>query len=189
MSEEDDIFKQEMEGVKPLNQEKKINLTKTGKTQQDPTVLRDHAEHGKKKDNNYLDLENITPVQPGEPLGMKKPGVQEGVYKKLRLGKYTPESHLDLHRLTIPEARVKVFDTINISQKQNQRCILITHGKGVKSKTPGKMKSHVNHWLQQIPDVLAFHSAQARDGGTGAVYVLLKKSEQKKQENREKYNR
>lgn len=189
MPEDDDIFKKEMEGVKPLGQDKKINLSKTGKTQKDSSVLRNHAEHGKKKDRNYLGLENIIPVQPGDPLGMKKPGVQEGVYKKLRLGKYPPENHLDLHRLNVMEARQQVFETIINSQKQNYRCIMITHGKGVKSKTPGKIKSHVNHWLQQMPEVLAFHSAQAKDGGTGAVYVLLKKSEEKKQENREKYNR
>ena len=37
------------------------------------------------------------------------------------------------------------------------------------------IKSHVSHWLQQIETVMAFCSAQPKDGGTGAVYVLLKK--------------
>ncbi|PID54684.1 MAG: hypothetical protein CR978_02335 [Gammaproteobacteria bacterium] len=41
--------------------------------------------------------------------------------------------------------------------------------------------------MQELPAVMAFHSAQARHGGTGAVYVLLQKSEQKKRENRERF--
>ncbi|EXJ09223.1 Smr domain protein [Nitrincola nitratireducens] len=42
------------------------------------------------------------------------------------------------------------------------------------------IKSCVNDWLQQIPQVLAFTSAQPKDGGTGAVYVLLKRNKDKR---------
>ena len=55
---------------------------------------------------------------------------------------------------------------------------------------PGaKIKSYVNHWLREIPEVLAYHSAQRHHGGVGAVYVLLRKSEQKKQQNRERFRK
>ena len=42
------------------------------------------------------------------------------------------------------------------------------------------MKSYVAFWLQQINEVLCVHSAQAFHGGSGAVYVMLKKNEEKK---------
>jgi DNA-nicking Smr family endonuclease len=59
---------------------------------------------------------------------------------------------------------------------QGYRCLLITHGKGAQSNPPARIKSYVNHWLQQVENVIAFHSATPRHGGTGSVYVLLKKT-------------
>ncbi|MDH5660200.1 MAG: Smr/MutS family endonuclease, partial [Gammaproteobacteria bacterium] len=60
--------------------------------------------------------------------------------------------------------------------KRNQkRYVRIIHGKGYRSeqKIP-VLKTHVAYWLPQHRDVMAFSSAQARDGGTGALYVILK---------------
>ena len=47
------------------------------------------------------------------------------------------------------------------------------------------IKSFVNKWLPELPAVLAYHTAQRHHGGSGATYVLLKKSADKKHENRE----
>ena len=186
---DDELFQNEMEGVEPLKQNKKTVLPRSAIDHTHKAVLRKHAEHEKKADVNFLDLENIEMVDPGDIIGNKKPGVQNGVYKKLRQGKYPSENHLDLHKTTVKQAQKQVLNFIDDSRKKNYRCVIITHGKGVYSKTPGKIKSHVNHWLQQIPEVLAFHSTLAKDGGSGAVYLLLKKTEVKKQENRDTYNR
>jgi len=177
---DDELFQDEMEGVKPLKQDKKNVLLRPAKDQANKALLRDHAEHEKKADVNFLDLENIEMVDPGDTIGNKKPGVQNGVYKKLRQGKYPSENHLDLHKTTVKQAQKQVLNFIEYSRKKNYRCVIITHGKGVHSKTPGKIKSHVNHWLQQIPEVLAFHSTLTKDGGSGAVYVLLKKNRNEK---------
>ena len=55
-------------------------------------------------------------------------------------------------------------------------CIRIIHGKGLSSgKQKSVLKTYINHWLSEHERVLAFHSAKAKDGGTGAVYVLLKR--------------
>jgi DNA-nicking Smr family endonuclease len=51
------------------------------------------------------------------------------------------------------------------------------------------LKGFVNQWLRDLDPVQAFHSARPEHGGTGAVYVLLAKSEAKKQENRERFMR
>ena len=66
---------------------------------------------------------------------------------------------------------------------------MILHGKGDRSSTPALLKSYVNKWLPALPQVMAFHSAQRHHGGAGAMYVLLKKSDDKKQENRERHMR
>ena len=46
---------------------------------------------------------------------------------------------------------------------------------------------YVAHWLKQLPDVLAFHSAPEWKGGCGAVYVILKKADKQSIINREIY--
>ena len=69
------------------------------------------------------------------------------------------------------------------------RCALVTHGKGEGRLQPAKLKSCVNHWLRQFNSVLAFHTAQRRDGGMGATYVLLKKSETEKLKTAEKLSK
>ena len=67
------------------------------------------------------------------------------------------------------------------------RTVMIVHGKGERSNPPALMKSYVTTWLEQISDVLCFHSAQRQHGGTGALYVMLKKSPEKKAETRERH--
>jgi DNA-nicking Smr family endonuclease len=70
--------------------------------------------------------------------------------------------------------------------------VLLVHGKGDRQPdrdAVGVLKGFVDHWLRELEPVQAFHSAQPQHGGTGAVYVLLAKSEEKKRENRERFMR
>lgn len=139
---------------------------------------------------DYLaDEDAIAMVKPGDELSFKRDGVQHGVFKSLRLGKYTPETRLDLHRHSVEAARRAVLECINDCMAANIRCLLITHGKGENREKPALLKSCVNHWLQQMDAVLAFHSAQRQHGGFGATYVLLRKSEAKREENKERYSK
>ena len=109
-------------------------------------------------------------------LSFSRPGVQHGVFKNLRQGKYEIHSSLDLHGLTVEQSRQALWGFIKDCNKQGVRCGLITHGKGHGRAEPAKLKSCVNHWLPQIDSVLAFHSAQKQHGGLGATYILFKKS-------------
>ena len=72
------------------------------------------------------------------------------------------------------------------------RSVQVIHGRGENSSEQEQasiVKGCVNHWLQQFEQVQAFHSAKPQHGGTGVVYVLLRKSEQQKQLNRERFNK
>ena len=102
-------------------------------------------------------------------------GLQHKVLKKLRQGKNTIEHALDLHGLTVEQARRELVEFLGECEAANVRYAIIVHGKGYRSKDKPVIKPMVNRWLRAADNVLAFHSAQAKDGGTGAVYVLLKK--------------
>ena len=118
----------------------------------------------------------IKQLDPFDILYFARPGVQHGVFKNLRLGKYDIHSTLDLHGKTVEQSRQAVWGFIKDCYKQGVRCGLITHGKGQGREEPAKLKSCVNHWLPQIDSVLAFHTAQKQHGGLGATYILFKKS-------------
>ena len=134
-----------------------------------------------------MKLEYIVPVKPYEILNFKRDGVQHGVYKNLRLGKYAIESRIDLHRLNFQQAREQLADFVAQCYAMELRSVLITHGKGEYRDPPALLKSCVNSWLQQLDYVLAFHSAQPHHGGSGSTYVLFRKGKSKKAANAERF--
>lgn len=128
-------------------------------------------------DGNPLDSADQPPqLQPYDFLEFVRSGVQAGVYRNLRLGKYELQARLDLHGLTVEQARTALWQFARDCQKNGVRCALITHGKGAGREREARLKSCVAHWLPQIDEVLAFHSAQRHHGGLGACYVLWRKN-------------
>ncbi len=99
------------------------------------------------------------------------------------------QARLDLHRKSLKEARDEVLKFLRQCQRLDVRTVIIVHGKGERSTPPALMKSFVAAWLEQIQEVMCFHSAQRYHGGTGAVYVMLRKSAAKKLENRERHQK
>ena len=115
-------------------------------------------------------------IETGDELLFTRPGIQQRVFRKFRRGQYAIEAELDLHGRTVPEARELVSAFLRTAQASHKRCVRIIHGKGLSSE--GRLpvlKGKVNSWLRQKDMVLAFCSAPKKDGGTGAVYVLLKR--------------
>ena len=106
-------------------------------------------------------------------LYFSRPGLQSKRTKQLMQGQIWQSDYLDLHKMTVEQARAAVINFLIRSREQGYRCVRIIHGKGQLSQSGAKLKNCVNCWLPQIPWILAFSSAQARDGGTGASYVLL----------------
>jgi DNA-nicking Smr family endonuclease len=140
-------------------------------------------------DRNLLTEEGIEPLEPWYVLEFKRPGVQNGVFRKFKQGRYEMEARLDLHRMTVRIARKELFDFIDECHRLGLRCVILIHGKGESKADQQRssiLKGCVNHWLRQLDVVQGFHSARQHHGGTGAAYVLLKKSEEKKRENRER---
>jgi DNA-nicking Smr family endonuclease len=110
-----------------------------------------------------------------DPLSFRRPGVRDQTLRHLRRGRYPVEDELDLHGLSQAAARDHLAEFIAASRNAGLRCVRVVHGKGYRSGARGPvLKIAVNTWLKRHTDVLAFTSARVIDGGTGAVYVLLR---------------
>ncbi len=187
---DDDLFFREMGDVKPINVEKKVSLKKDSSSELAKQARREAAAQVIQKDANHLSSDHVELLDPFYPLEYKRPGVQHGVFRKLKQGKYGQDARLDLHRMTVEQARKEVFEFIKESTRYDLRTVLIVHGKGSHgNNNQALLKSYINKWLPELDDVQAFCSSQSQHGGLGAVYVLLGKSEKKKQENRDRFNR
>lgn len=118
------------------------------------------------------DLPNLTSA---DVVGFATTGIQKRVLKRLRGGGFPIEGELDLHGLKVIEAKQRLAAYLGASVADGLRCLHIIHGKGFRSEGDHPaLKNHLNLWLRQEPDVLAFCTAKPADGGTGALYVLLK---------------
>ena len=118
-----------------------------------------------------IDLE----VEFGEELTYRRSGIQDAVMRRLRRGYYRVESELDLHGLTVPEAKAAMRDFLARTIARQSRCVRVIHGKGLGSGPRGPViKQAVNVILRRTDAVVAFCTARPVDGGTGAIYVLLK---------------
>lgn len=132
-------------------------------------------EHQVLKDMVADDFEPGEP-ETGEELTYCREGLQHGVLRKLRRGQFRVGAALDLHGMNVAAAHQAMIGFLKTSQRDNITCVRIIHGKGNRSRHKGPVLKHkVNHWLRQRDEVLAFCSARPVDGGTGAIYVLLRR--------------
>ena len=191
-NDDDAAFLEAMSDVKPLKRETRADLRR--RPQEDKKVLqaRRASAVADDRDTNPLTDKQIHPLDAWYVLEFKRPGVQNGVFRKLKQGRYEPQARLDLHRMTVERARREVFEFVQESYALGLRSVLMIHGKGesrAEQERSSILKGCVNAWLRDLEIVQGFHSAQPRHGGTGAVYVLLRKSEEKKRETREQFSK
>lgn len=167
------LFREAVGDTTPLKQDSIIvNKPKPPphpfKTEADNLAVIDEMSDG---DNDHSLLER------GDELLFCRPGVQKQTFRKLRRGQYKVEAELDLHGMTVDTAREALSDFLKQCTARSQRCVRIIHGKGLGSKNKQPvLKNKLNQWLLKRDIVLAFCSARPVDGGTGAIYLLLKRN-------------
>ena len=107
------------------------------------------------------------------------PSLDPQLLRKLRTGEIALQGHVDLHGLTRDEARRALERFLLESRQAGKRCVLVVHGRGLHSKDRiPVLKASVQLWLTRgriARWVLAFSTARPPDGGSGAVYVLLRR--------------
>jgi DNA-nicking Smr family endonuclease len=183
-----ELFQQLLGDVTPLKQDTAA-LSHRSKVTPGQLAKRAAATTISEQDSDYLTLDNAPMLKPDDHVEFKRSGVQDGVYRKLRLGKYPIQARLDLHRRTLEQARDEIVLFFKQCIRMDIRSVVIIHGKGERSNPPALMKSYVSHWMTQIKDVQCAHTAQRQQGGSGALYVMLRKSQEKKAENRERHQK
>lgn len=185
-----DSFFAEMQDVKPIPSNDKAQLHDPAAALAEKQKRASLQASIRDKLKNPLSMEGVKPVPPDDFIQFQQPGIQDGVFKKLRLGKYPLEITLSLAGKTLDESRDLLYLNVRSGHEKGVRALLIKHGIGENSKPfPALKKSYVNHWLRELEEVIAFHTAQPMHGGFGATYVLLKKHPQQKLINREKNRR
>jgi DNA-nicking Smr family endonuclease len=103
-------------------------------------------------------------------------GVDRREIRKLKKGEYLVRDRRDLHGMTGADAVASVGRFIDNSRYRGHRCVCIIHGRGLHSKgNPPVLKTRVREYLRSHRSVLAYTDAPVSDGGSGAVYVLLRK--------------
>jgi DNA-nicking Smr family endonuclease len=196
--DDEDLFREAMQDVKPLSAAKPVvdnrlldkPLDKNSRAKPTEAQLRARlAAMGIKKAEapDYMTLGEVPPVEPRDFLAWRREGVQELVADRLRKGSYVPKDSLDLHGERVKKSRDMVHEFLVECHTKGHRCVRIVHGRGEKGEVKARLKSYVNAWLTGHPLVNAFVSATREHGGTGAVFVLLKKSKEARDLTREQH--
>ena len=168
--EDRNAFREAVRGTKPLRQPERVSW------QRKPAP----RAHFTRRDRLEVLAQSMTltaadlDVETGDDLRFRREGVQEAVLRKLRRGQYRVQAQIDLHGLIEAQARLALRDFLARAVAEQLRCVRIVTGKGLRSGPRGPvLKVAVNAILRKTGPVMAFCSAPLRDGGTGAIYVLL----------------
>mgnify|MGYP000129386793 CR=1 FL=1 len=172
--DEMDMFRSAMKGIKPLKsnqvvlkpKKKDINvaLKREAASTEDERFVVDNLSEG-----------YVPDMKPSDVMSFMVPDLPIRTFQSLKKGEYTWQEGIDLHGQSVEEARGELFSFIQDCRARRFRCVVVVHGKSwTQGSGRAELKSFVNIWLRQMPEVIAFHSCRPADGGTGAVYVLLK---------------
>jgi len=171
------LFKSAVRGVKPIEHDRADTGKPRSNKAQIATRRANAVISGGETRIDGLSDQFVIDVAAEDELYWARDGVQDSQMRKLKAGQIPFEGSLDLHGLRVEKARELLWDFLAEASKFEIRCVRVTHGKAarVDGKRP-MIKSHVNTWLRQHAQVLGFSSCLPRHGGTGAVYVMLKRT-------------
>ena len=172
MTDDDNtLFRRLMSGARPLKVEQRA-VEKRRKPKPKARFTR-ADEQAVLKESLRADIDDLE-HNSGEALRFKRASVGRTTMRMLARGSYAIQAEIDLHGMTLAEARPRLESFLLHCAGNGKLCVRIVHGKGLGSGERGPvLKKSVDRWLRRWDVVLAFASARQVDGGTGAVYVLL----------------
>lgn len=175
--EDTELFKKALTGVKPIDNGNIAQIKPKRVKKIDAQTLAKRAAAEGSAEQELTEISDtqaiLNPVASQAALSYRIATLQHKVFEDLKAGKIRWFEAVDLHGCTVEQARAAVLQIIQMAKDENQNVIKIVHGKGPEAI----LKTYVNGWLRQHRDVLAFVSAPEKQGGTGAVLVLLKRAE------------
>jgi len=119
-------------------------------------------------------LRSSAPLEAGDVASYRRDNLPPRMFQRLKRGQYSVQDELDLHGANTVQAEQLLRQFLLEAHDHGHGCVRIIHGKGLQADGGVPvLKNLVDRLLRQRNDVLAFHSAPAAQGGTGAVLVLL----------------
>ncbi|MCH9692892.1 MAG: Smr/MutS family protein [Gammaproteobacteria bacterium] len=174
MTDDDiDEFKRAMSGAKRLDP---VERAPESRPKPKPRARFARADEQEVLQESLEDDIDATEHGHGGALRFHRQHVGRRTMRKLTRGGYSVQDEIDLHGMTLAEAKPRLRDFIQYSAQQGNLCVRVVHGKGLGSGDRGPvLKNAVNRWLRKWDLVLAFVSTRQVHGGTGAIYVLLER--------------
>ena len=121
---------------------------------------------------------SLPPLTPGSFAN-----IDRRTAERFRRGDLVIDGRIDLHGMTQAQAHTALSSFVLRAWNEGRRCVLVITGKGSYSAHGGVLRQAVPRWLAESPlrpMVLAVQPAQLRDGGDGALYVLIKRRRDRK---------
>jgi DNA-nicking Smr family endonuclease len=169
--DEEDLFRRAVADAKPLAAPRKVPAAR--KKPAPRARFRRADEQAVLSESLNADRDELE-AGSGEVMRFSRPAVGKRTMRKLARGNYAVQAEIDLHGMTVSEAKPRLLDFIDTAARTGKRCVRVVHGKGLGSGPRGAvLKPNVDRWLRRMPAVMAFVSTRQVHGGTGAVYVLL----------------
>lgn len=187
MSKDDDraLWRKVAETVKPLERRKVRFRPKTASSAIDVTADPIVAKPPRAPKTVRRSLTPTTPqtrstVASGQPVLShgETAGVDGRTAGRLRRGKLPIEATLDLHGHRQDDAHRALIAFVGSHHAAGRRCLLVVTGKGLRGESGGVLRQKVPLWLNAPPlrdKVLAFDFARPEHGGSGALYLLLRR--------------
>ena len=117
--------------------------------------------------------ESVKKANPVDLRQGERAGIDRRTQRRLFRGDVPVDRRLDLHGLTAARAENRLAQFIETAARDGCRCVLVITGKG-----KGILRGLVSDWLKRqplSPYILALAEARPHDGGSGALYVLLRR--------------
>lgn len=160
--------------IEPLNPHKRNKLIET---EPDPSVSKNKIK--KKCQIDQRSLDKGTAMALGRPRNPNA-NIDKRTLERLKRGKMNIEARLDLHGHTQESAHRALDAFIEAAYDAGRRCVLVITGKGLRGEEGrrGVLREKVPQWLsgsRLSPMIVSWQSAQPRDGGEGALYILIRR--------------
>ena len=175
------LWEQVARSVTPIKSEK-ASFAELLKGEKKNADIKPLAEKSTKKLRTY----GLSPAPKLKPLARKSSELELGksvdvdksTADKLKKGRMKVDATLDLHGMTQNKAYGALTDFISRAYDKGHRCVLVVTGKGIWREGGGVLREQVPRWLNQDPNrakILSISYATQKDGGSGAIYVLIKR--------------
>ncbi len=170
---DEEIFLDAMAGVKEIRKFREISPKKPPGIKSRPVQKEDTLDILRQIVNGERE---IRLSDTGEYMEWISPNIRKDIARRLHQGDFSVQDYIDLHGMTLSEAEEALFLFFREAIKKRLFCVKVIHGRGLRSPRGPVLKEALKRWLHGVfrKWVLAYATANDRDGGLGATYIILK---------------